>query len=229
MKTSDINKFMCQYTSESLPKKTQSYMVSKSLICDTKKKNLCMRWNFFNAIYNIFACSEGSNSYNYLVLFQFSIEAIKTRNVEFPSETETSLNISMLPLRFYIDQESLEFLMKFFAQVAQKSEYGIIPLVPYWSWRIIYFLVAELNTTPRQTTPVHHPPPRLFLGGKKETKLVLSEDVDNDNEDLIDLDDSQSEDGDDPVDITMGMNTFSQPLYFRWVMQKSSRTCARSY
>ncbi|XP_044746359.1 autophagy-related protein 2 homolog B [Coccinella septempunctata] len=151
MKSSEFNKFLCQYSSELMPIQSQAYM--------------------------------------------FVVEAVNSRPPDMEGETECSLRFSLLPLRFYVDQESLEFLMKFFSEVSQKPDEEI----------------GSDKPSSKHSTPIHQPP-KLVMKNRKEKKELPKDDGD---ENLINLDSSLDEDRPLSPEKALPSDNYSRPLFFR--------------
>lgn len=103
--SSQINKFLYQYYSEAKPKQAHANMVIKFPILLTY---FCDYGKFVN------------NSV--LFLFQVVIKALQNRSDPKVNAQECSLKVSLLPLRFNIDQDALIFLVQFFTELSDDNK-----------------------------------------------------------------------------------------------------------
>lgn len=186
-----INKVRCQF--DLYPEKGYYahrfvFQIKEFEINDKMK---CSEFNKFLCQYTSESTPKQSQGY------MFAVEAVDIRPSEMMGETECSLRVSLLPLRFYIDQESLEFLMKFFSELSQKSNDE----------------KTTAKASSKNSTPIHQKPK---LAVKKSGKKKYKTQTDDEDENLIDLENSSSRETSETSERECSSdNTSNRPLFFR--------------
>lgn len=99
LKSSKFNKFLYQYTSQQRPKQSHAHMV--------------FNYYYFIRFYKTF----------FIIFLKIVIKANHIRPDPKLNTQECCLKVSILPLRFNIDQDSLMFLIAFFSELG--GDYSI--------------------------------------------------------------------------------------------------------
>ncbi|KAL3285630.1 hypothetical protein HHI36_000162 [Cryptolaemus montrouzieri] len=166
------------------------------LISELEIRDVLANSEFNKFLYQYTSEAKPKQSQGHMI----AIKAVHIRPDKNLAAEECCLRLSILPLRFNIDQDSLKFLVNFFSELGRGPDEECEMTASY----------------SKQNTPTHQPPIMTINVEKEKKKEEEPEQVVEDN--LIMLDPNHFDEKPKSPETTVVIDNSKQPVYFRNVV-----------